>query len=989
MQRITFVQKCGRAFSVSIVGNMTNQLFNLDSLKKIVSYSLVTALLIPMTVFGQRVQRTVPNNSSLDDANKITQGQPREKEQNAVITEDVPPNVAPEGGSPCGWTSSTVSPIPILDQGTVTIGTNLYTFAGVTNSPIATANKFNGTTWSPIASVPVALEYPTVVSDGTSAYIINGTNAGTTVNTLYRYNPATNDYTTLAASAAGTSSWNAAGAYLNGKIYKIGGYHGASSVTTSLATVEIYDIATNTWSTGASYPLTQGWESAFAQGSFIYVAGGLDSAASAVPTTKTYRYDPSTNTWDDAAIADLPVARWGAASSQTVYNGGWVLAGGYTNGTANTDLSNTVTEWNPGTNTWSALPNMLQARSRMTGSVLNGAFHVIGGRSDVGGFGGTNDNQRLFCIDPNQPFLQSSVSYVSDNGTPANNVPDPGETVTVSLDIHNIGGVASSNVMATLQNTGGITNPSAPQSYGAINAGATVSRNFTFQVPANAVCGGQITLTFAIVDGATNYTLNKTYTLGVLQVSYSENFDGVTAPALPAGWTTSNTGAGPPALWTTTTTGPDTAPNSAFTNDPASVGESSLESPAIPITSANAQVNFQLHYNTEASVTPGVGYDGTVLEIKIGTGPYQDIISAGGSFVSNGYNRTIDSGFSNPLAGRMAWSGDSATYLPVKVNLPAAANGQSIQLKWRMGSDSSVAVTGVNLDSLTVSGGFLCSTVTTIHKSRADFDGDGKTDLSVFRPSEGNWYLNRSGSGFAVINWGLSGDVLTPGDFDGDGKADTAVFRANADSAQPDFYILNSNGLTLAGVSWGVPGDIPEIADYDGDGKADVAVFRPSDNTWYILKSGGGTTITVHGLAGDVPVAGDFDGDAKADLTVYRSGNWFSQLSGGGTRTVPLGAAGDILVPADYDGDNKDDVAVFRPSTGEWYVLRSSDGVTAITTWGTAGDVPVPGDYDGDDKDDLAIYRNGTWWVFGSISGVSVQNFGVTTDKAIPKAYIP
>ena len=78
--------------------------------------------------------------------------------------------------------------------------------------------------------------------------------------------------------------------------------------------------------------------------------------------------------------------------------------------------------------------------------------------------------------------------------------------------------------------------------------------------------------------------------------------------------------------------------------------------------------------------------------------------------------------------------------------------------------------------------------------ARADFDGDGKTDLSVFRGSEGNWYLNRSTAGFQVLNWGIDTDALAPADYDGDGKTDTAVFRGTVGEGLTDFYILNSNG---------------------------------------------------------------------------------------------------------------------------------------------------------------------------------------------------
>lgn len=273
--------------------------------------------------------------------------------------------------------------------------------------------------------------------------------------------------------------------------------------------------------------------------------------------------------------------------------------------------------------------------------------------------------------------------------------------------------------------------------------------------------------------------------------------------------------------------------------------------------------------------------------------------------------------------------------------------------------------------------------------ARADFDADGKTDLAVFRGSEGNWYINRSTQGFFVLNWGIASDQLVPADFDGDGKTDTAIFRPTEDSNQPDFYILNSNGFVVSGASWGVSGDVSVAGDYDGDGKADIAVYRQSNTTWYILRSGGGTTFTSFGTGTDEPVPGDYDGDGKTDIAVYSNGTWNAQLSGGGTMSIALGQAGDKLVAGDYDGDGTTDVAVYRPSNGTWYAIHSSNDQLVAVTFGNSTDIPVPGDYDGDGKEDQAVYRNGTWWILGSAAGLSVQQFGVTTDVAVPSKARP
>jgi hypothetical protein len=271
-------------------------------------------------------------------------------------------------------------------------------------------------------------------------------------------------------------------------------------------------------------------------------------------------------------------------------------------------------------------------------------------------------------------------------------------------------------------------------------------------------------------------------------------------------------------------------------------------------------------------------------------------------------------------------------------------------------------------------------------RSRADFDGDGKTDLSVFRPSDGNWYLQRSSAGFTGVNFGISTDTPAPGDYDNDNKTDVAIYRSGAQSA---FYVIKSATGTVAVTSWGSTGDVPTAGDYDGDGATDVAVFRPSNGAWYVSKSTGGTAINLFGQAGDTPVIGDFDGDGKADLSVFRSGVWYTLRStNGNTMITSWGLSGDLPVSADYDGDNKDDVAIFRPSNGTWYILNSG-GATVITAFGASGDIPVPGDYDGDGKDDIGIYRNGTWYVNRSTAGLLISNFGLAGDKPAPKGYQP
>src|SRR2546422_184458 len=155
-----------------------------------------------------------------------------------------------------------------------------------------------------------------------------------------------------------------------------------------------------------------------------------------------------------------------------------------------------------------------------------------------------------------------------------------------------------------------------------------------------------------------------------------------------------------------------------------------------------------------------------------------------------------------------------------------------------------------------------------------------------------------------------------------------------------------------------------------------VTVYRQSSGQWFTLLPTGQTIQPVWGCqsCGDVPVPADYDGDGTTDVAVFRpsTGTWYIlRSSTGALKQVQWGGSGDVPVTGDFDGDGKADVAVFRPSTGAWYVLRSSDGALQQVQWGSAGDISVPGDYDGDGKTDVAVFRpsTGAWYVLRSSDG--------------------
>ena len=239
-----------------------------------------------------------------------------------------------------------------------------------------------------------------------------------------------------------------------------------------------------------------------------------------------------------------------------------------------------------------------------------------------------------------------------------------------------------------------------------------------------------------------------------------------------------------------------------------------------------------------------------------------------------------------------------------------------------------------------------------------DRDGDAKTDLALFRPTDGKWYIIPSGgTPEQVVSHGQEADVPAPGDYDGDRKMDLALFRP----ADGRWYILASGSGRQRVLPHGREGDVPVPGDYDGDGETDLAIFRPAEETWYIMPSAGNRLqVHTHGQKTDRFVPGDYDGDGKAEPAVFRpsDGNWYILPSSGGVEQVrPYGFSNDHLVPGDYDGDRKTDLAVFRPSEGNWYILPSGGTAERIQKYGFSTDIPVPGDYDGDGKTDLAVFR--------------------------------
>lgn len=242
-----------------------------------------------------------------------------------------------------------------------------------------------------------------------------------------------------------------------------------------------------------------------------------------------------------------------------------------------------------------------------------------------------------------------------------------------------------------------------------------------------------------------------------------------------------------------------------------------------------------------------------------------------------------------------------------------------------------------------------------------DFDGDGTTDFSVFRPSTpyATWYIIYSSTGGNTnFPYAISTDLPAQADYDGDGKTDPAIYRPPTGGATYGVWHIQGTSIGYYTVTWGEAYDLPASADYDGDGKADIGVWRPINRTFYSIQSSNGSIANISsGIAYDTynwsTVSGDYDGDGKGDYGVYdkSTANWYIRSSISGAfpaNPVQWGASGDTAVHNDYDGDGKVDYAVWTPSgtnVGRWHIKNSTDASTRNVNWGQAEDIPVPAFY--------------------------------------------
>lgn len=520
--------------------------------------------------------------------------------------------------------------------------------------------------WHFIASMPVDVYGAAGASDGTYVYEAGGYSftSGSTLDVFNRYDPVADSWTTLASMP--TAAFMASAVYypLTYKIYIFGGEDAISGINYNIT--RIYDVASGTWNTGANMPdvrsfMASGYNSVNGK---IYLISGYNTGDVTSARPNTWEYDPVADTFTERA--PIPHAVGGAASG--IINGHLYVAGGRD---ATNTVVNLVWDYDVAANMWTQRTEMPAIQNNVPGgAVAIDRLWVFGGGNP---FGPAHEDSTRTAFPKNKGPVAATNTFRGKNYSRAPDLTNASYVYDPETDswsdapaMNELRSFASgTSIGARLFASGGLDGFNSTSTVEALDACA--------QAPA---CPNTTTV-------------------------FTENFDGVPPPGLPAGWTATNVIDPDGILWVTSNDGDpfpsaDSPPNAAFVNDPDAISDKRLESPSLPIQSDSAQLTFRQNLDLES------GFDGGVLEISIGGGAFQDILDAGGSFVVGGYAHTISSSFQSPIGGRHAWSGYSGGFMTTTVNLPAAAARQNIVLRWRLASDNSDSATGWRIDTVRV-----------------------------------------------------------------------------------------------------------------------------------------------------------------------------------------------------------------------------------------------------------------------------------------------
>ena len=317
----------------------------------------------------------------------------------------------------------------------------------------------------------------------------------------------------------------------------------------------------------------------------------------------------------------------------------------------------------------------------------------------------------------------------------------------------------------------------------------------------------------------------------------------------------------------------------------------------------------------------------------------------------------------------------------------------------------------------------LVSTLATDNSFKLDFNGDGRTDIALYRegsrapvvaPQPSYWYLMNTANGETTeLRWGRSLDVPAPADFDNDGKTDVAIYR------WWDFETGDTNEWWLSKSTGGHQVILSYEAGYNkfnrnylGDGKAEIGQLYqvdvsqvPGENcfiTIYFVADLQGNDLRkiVGNTCNSIPtpIPGDYNNDGRSEIAVFEDHTfkvWLPPYGPGYTQPDLLQSMDvDYPAPGDYDGDGKTDFAGVKAQNGRmiWRIKQSSTGNLIQVDYGLATDKPVPGDYDGDGWTDISVWRpgDGTWWIWQTTNAQIVTfTYGLPTDTPLAMPVIP
>jgi hypothetical protein len=284
------------------------------------------------------------------------------------------------------WVERAAYPTTAFSLMATSLNGDVYAFGGrdANYVRLTSAYRYNPTqnAWTSLAPMLQKCFWCSAIAVNGQIYIVNGSHDNGPASDSSIYNPATN---TWSAGGSGlVATYGQSVVYAGNKLYRIGGI-GEGGYTN---TVEDYGHALL-----APLPNGVAWAQAVAIFPYIYVAGGSTDIGT---VDKTYRYDINTNTWDDAAIADMPEPRAWAASG--IVNGKWVIVGGER-------TENSAVAWDPQSNAWSYIEPPLFPRGDMGGAVVNVTNLYL-----VAGLAETFDNEVTAQVQKYEPALCATAT---------------------------------------------------------------------------------------------------------------------------------------------------------------------------------------------------------------------------------------------------------------------------------------------------------------------------------------------------------------------------------------------------------------------------------------------------------------------------------------------------------------------------------------------------------------------------------------------------